>query len=167
MNFYRRILMAPASLHHWKKVVTAPPPSSGIQNCRIWKVACSIPAAAPFSTGVETSEVTLPPIKSDLCDGASSSAEKAKVAASNMVKRKIFEKLKSLTVETVDLIIREDNKNGLYVGQGDLIGWIKILTNKFRKPENARSSGGWIVRGWYLLLPSLNSMWILLPRLMA
>ncbi|XP_010491973.1 PREDICTED: uncharacterized protein LOC104769450 [Camelina sativa] len=144
MNFCRRILMAPGSLHHHlKKVVTAPPPWTGIQNYRIWKVACSSPAAAPFSAGVETSEVSSSEddLGDDLCEDASSSAERAKV-----LNRETFHKLRRLTVETIDLIIREEEKKGVYVTQEDLLDGRSFLLSTVNLKTASRSCGGWRVR---------------------
>ncbi|KAL0654298.1 hypothetical protein Bca4012_096989 [Brassica carinata] len=85
-----------ASLQLWKKIA-APLSSNG----RMWKMACT----TPFSSGAESSG----PIK----------PEKVKVE-----KRKVFQKLKSLRVETIDLIIREEEKKGVFVDQEDLFRWM-------------------------------------------
>ncbi|WZZ19261.1 hypothetical protein YC2023_112350 [Brassica napus] len=60
-----------------------------------WKMACTT-----FSSSVENSD----PIK-----------------AEKVGKMKVFQKLKSLTVETIDLILKEEEKKGVYVTQTDLI----------------------------------------------
>ncbi|KAL0654295.1 hypothetical protein Bca4012_096986 [Brassica carinata] len=100
-----------ASLRLWKKVAT-PLPSG-------WKMACTT-VAAPFSSTVENSD----PIK-----------------AEKVGKMKVFQKLKSLTVETIDLILKEEEKKGVYVTQTDLVRWAKR---------------GWIKRRWCFLPPNLS-----------
>lgn len=97
-----------ASLRLWK--MAAAPLSSG------WKMACTT-VAAPFSSGVEISP---DPIK-----------------AEKVGKRKVFQKLKSLTVETIDLILKEEEKKGVYVTQTDLVRWAKRLDKKNDRPENS------------------------------
>lgn len=109
-----------ASLELWKKIV-APLSSNG----RMWKMACTT-VAAPFSSGVESSA----PVKVEKESSGPIKPEKQKVE-----KRKVFQKLKSLTVETIDLIIREEGKKGVFVDQEDLVRWARLLKN--RKPENA------------------------------
>ena len=88
-----------ASLQLWKKIA-APLSSNG----RMWKMACT----TPFSSGAESSGSIKP--------------EKVKVE-----KMKVFQKLKSLRVETIDLIIREEEKKGVFVDQEDLFRWAKLL----------------------------------------
>ncbi|CAN6902469.1 unnamed protein product [Brassica oleracea var. botrytis] len=97
-----------ASLGLWKKVAT-PLPSG-------WKMACTT-VAAPFSSTVENSD----PIK-----------------AEKVGKMKVFQKLKSLTVETIDLILKEEEKKGVYVTQTDLVRWAKRIDKRNNRPENSR-----------------------------
>lgn len=96
-----------ASLGLWKKVAT-PLPSG-------WKMACTT-VAAPFSSTVENSD----PIK-----------------AEKVGKMKVFQKLKSLTVETIDLILKEEEKKGVYVTQTDLVRWAKRIDKRNNRPENS------------------------------
>lgn len=77
-----------------------------------WKMACTT-VAAPFSSGVESS---------------------GHIKAGKM---KVFQKLKSLTVETIDLILREEEKKGVYVTQTDLVRWAKRLDKRNNTPENS------------------------------
>ncbi|KAG2300873.1 hypothetical protein Bca52824_037345 [Brassica carinata] len=58
---------------------------------------------------------------------------------------KVFQKLKSLTVETIDLILREEEKKGLYVTQADLVRWAKRLDQKNDRPENSLEIFRWMV----------------------
>lgn len=109
-----------ASLQLWKKIA-APLTSNG----RKWKMACTT-VAAPFSSGAESSG----PIKVEKESSGPKKPEKVKVE-----KRKVFQKLKSLRVETIDLIIREEENKGVFVDQEDLFRWAKLLKN--HKPENS------------------------------
>lgn len=114
-----------ASLNLWRRVA-APMASNG----RMWKMDCRT-----FSSGVDRSA----PIKVEKESSAPSKAEKGKVE-----KRKVFQKLKSLTVETIDLILREEEKKGVYVTQTDLVSWAKRLAKNKNKSENALEIFRWM-----------------------
>ncbi|XP_018463139.1 pentatricopeptide repeat-containing protein At1g02370, mitochondrial [Raphanus sativus] len=132
-----------ASLELWKKIV-APLSSNG----RMWKMACTT-VAAPFSSGVESSA----PVKVEKESSGPIKPEKQKVE-----KRKVFQKLKSLTVETIDLIIREEGKKGVFVDQEDLVRWARLLKN--RKPENALEIFRWMDKKKMVFSPSQLELYV-------
>ncbi|KFK43459.1 hypothetical protein AALP_AA1G128000 [Arabis alpina] len=55
-----------------------------------------------------------------------------------------FEKFRSLIVETVDLILREEEKKGISVTQADLLKWAKRLEKKEARHENALAIFRWM-----------------------
>ncbi|CAN6902487.1 unnamed protein product [Brassica oleracea] len=132
-----------ASLQLWKKIA-APLTSNG----RKWKMACTT-VAAPFSSGAESSG----PIKVEKESSGPKKPEKVKVE-----KRKVFQKLKSLRVETIDLIIREEEKKGVFVDQEDLFRWAKLLKN--HKPENSLEIFRWMDKKKMVFSPSQLELFV-------
>ncbi|KAF2589937.1 hypothetical protein F2Q70_00041909 [Brassica cretica] len=119
-----------ASLRLWKKVAT-PLPSG-------WKMGCTT-VAAPFSSSVENSD----PIK-----------------AEKVGKMKVFQKLKSLTVETIDLILKEEEKKGAYVTQTDLVRWAKRIDKRNNRPENSLEIFRWMDKKKMMFSPSELELYV-------
>ncbi|KAG7653920.1 hypothetical protein ISN44_As01g011370 [Arabidopsis suecica] len=101
--------MVSGSLHLWKREM---------------KISTPMRTMAPFSSSSSSSssaaENATPPLT--IGDGASASSCDAENAKSS-----IFEKLRSLTSETLDFIIREEEKKGVSVTQADLVSSAKQL----------------------------------------
>ncbi|KFK43327.1 hypothetical protein AALP_AA1G110300 [Arabis alpina] len=111
-------------------------------------MACTT-VATPFSVDVETS-------KADEVS-ASAKTEKGKMQRE---KRKIYQKLRCLTVETVDLIIRDEEKNnGVSFTQADVVNWAKRL-NKECKFRSALVIFEWMDKKKMIISPSELAIYV-------
>ncbi|CAF2051504.1 unnamed protein product [Brassica rapa] len=99
-----------------------------------WKMACTT-----FSSSVENSD----PIK-----------------AEKVGKMKVFQKLKSLTVETIDLILKEEEKKGVYVTQTDLVRWAKRIDKRNNRPENSLEIFRWMDKKKMVFSPSQLELFV-------
>ncbi|CAH8383993.1 unnamed protein product [Eruca vesicaria subsp. sativa] len=99
-----------------------------------WKMACT---TAPFSSAVENS------------------AGQIKAG-----KRKVFQKLKSLTVETIDLILREEEKKGVFVDQEDLVRWAKRIDKRNKKPDHSLEIFRWMDKKKMVFSPSQLELYV-------
>ncbi|CAL9214555.1 unnamed protein product [Arabidopsis halleri] len=112
----RRI--AGGSLHLWKREM---------------KIATPMRIMAPFSSSTENAT---PPLTTG--DGASSPS-----AAHESAKSSIFKKLGSLISETLDLIMKDEEKKGVSITHEDLVSWAKQL-DKEGKREYALEIFEWM-----------------------